>query len=70
MASAERLAHWMREPSAGLWIGQRDEDEMGFTHAELERYLADGPMRVAPAVAMKIERLVRSSEHKREMPPA
>ena len=59
-----------RPPSAGLWIGQQDEDEMGFSYAELERYLAEGPMRVAPAVAMKIERLVRSSEHKREMPPA
>jgi NH3-dependent NAD+ synthetase len=43
---------------------------MGFTYAELERYLAEGPMGVAPALAMKIERLVRSSEHKREMPPA
>ena len=59
-----------RPPSAGLWVGQRDEDEMGFTYAELERYLAEGPMGVAPALAMKIERLVRSSEHKREMPPA
>jgi len=59
-----------RTPSAGLWAGQRDEDEMGFTYAELERYLGEGPMGVAPALAMKIERLVRSSEHKREMPPA
>jgi NAD+ synthase len=59
-----------RPPSAGLWVGQRDEDEMGFTYAELERYLTNGPMGVAPALAMKIERLVRSSEHKREMPPA
>jgi NAD+ synthase len=59
-----------RTPSAGLWIGQRDEDEMGFTYAELERYLAEGPTGVAPALAVKIERLVRSSEHKREMPPA
>ena len=58
-----------RPPSAGLWVGQRDEDEMGFTYAELERYLVEGPMGVAPALAMKIERLVRSSEHKREMPP-
>jgi NAD+ synthase len=58
-----------REPSAGLWAGQRDEDEMGFTYAELERYLASGAAGVAPAVAMKIERLVRGSEHKRELPP-
>jgi NAD+ synthase len=59
-----------RPPSAGLWLGQRDEEEMGFTYAELERYLGDGPQSVAPALAMKIERLVRSSDHKRELPPA
>jgi NAD+ synthase len=58
-----------RTPSAGLWAGQKDEEEMGVTYAELDRYLADGPPGVAPAVAMKIERLVRASDHKREMPP-
>ncbi|MCU1382069.1 MAG: NH(3)-dependent synthetase [Acidobacteria bacterium] len=58
-----------RPPSAGLWIGQRDEEEMGFTYAELERYLEDGPQGVSPALAMKIERLVRSSDHKRALPP-
>jgi NAD+ synthase len=58
-----------RTPSAGLWIGQSDEDEMGFTYGELERYLEDGPQGVSPALAMKIERLVRSSEHKRALPP-
>ena len=58
-----------RTPSAGLWIGQADEEEMGFTYAELERYLEDGPQGVPPALAMKIERLIRSSEHKRVLPP-
>lgn len=56
-----------RPPSAGLWIGQRDEEEMGFTYAQLERYLDDGPQAVSPALAMKIERLIRSSEHKRQL---
>lgn len=55
----------MRTPSAGLWLGQSDEEEMGFTYAELERYLDEGPQSVSPALAMKIERLVRTSEHKR-----
>jgi NAD+ synthase len=58
-----------RVPSAGLWLGQTDEEEMGFTYADLERYLEDGPQGVAPALAMKIERLVRLSEHKREPVP-
>ena len=58
-----------RTPSAGLWIGQTDEEEMGFTYADIERYLEDGPQGVSPALAMRIERLTRSSEHKRAMPP-
>ena len=57
-----------RTPSAGLWIGQADEEEMGFGYADLERYLDDGPQGVSPALAMRIERLTRSSDHKRSMP--
>jgi NAD+ synthase len=58
-----------RVPSAGLWLGQTDEEEMGFTYADLERYLEDGPQTVSPALAMRIERLMRISEHKRQLPP-
>jgi NAD+ synthase len=58
-----------RTPSAGLWIGQSDEEEMGFTYADLERYLEEGPQGVSPALAMKIERLMRASDHKRALPP-
>jgi NAD+ synthase len=54
-----------KPPSAGLWLGQTDEAEMGFTYADLDRYLTDGAESVAPAVAMKIERLARASDHKR-----
>ena len=57
-----------KPPSAGLWLGQTDEAEMGFTYDDLERYLEDGPQSVTPAVAMKIERLARASEHKRKPP--
>ena len=58
-----------KPPSAGLWLGQTDEGEMGFTYAELEEYLRNGPDSLVPATVMKIERLVRASEHKRQMPP-
>lgn len=58
-----------RRPSAGLWAGQTDEEDMGFSYAELERYLDLGPQGVSPALAMKIERLIRGSEHKRGLPP-
>ncbi|HSL22844.1 MAG TPA: NAD(+) synthase [Vicinamibacterales bacterium] len=58
-----------KPPSAGLWLGQTDEGEMGFTYEDLERYLESGPEAVSPAVAMKIERLARASEHKRAPAP-
>jgi NAD+ synthase len=58
-----------KAPSAGLWLGQTDEGEMGFTYAELEAYLQKGPDTVAPAIAMRIERLTRESEHKRQVAP-
>jgi NAD+ synthase len=58
-----------RTPSAGLWLGQTDEEEMGFRYTDLERYLENGPQGVPPALAMRIERLMRFSEHKRQLPP-
>lgn len=58
-----------KPPSAGLWLGQTDEAEMGFTYADLERYLNEGPESVAPAIAMRIERLARASDHKRAPAP-
>ena len=56
-------------PSAGLWLGQTDEAEMGFSYAELENYLTKGAETVSPALAMRIERLMRTSEHKRSLAP-
>ncbi|MEZ5317967.1 MAG: NAD(+) synthase [Vicinamibacterales bacterium] len=57
-----------KAPSAGLWLGQTDESEMGFTYAMLEQYL-ENPTSVAPDVARRIERLRAASDHKRAMPP-
>lgn len=58
-----------KPPSAGLWPGQTDEQEMGFRYVDLERYVTEGPDAISPALAMRIERLVRASEHKRTRPP-
>lgn len=58
-----------KAPSAGLWLGQTDEAEMGFSYAELETYLTRGPAAVPPAIADRIDRLARASDHKRAMPP-
>jgi NAD+ synthase len=59
-----------KPPSAGLWVGQTDEDDMGFSYADLEKYLTRGPDGVAPALALRIERLVRATAHKGQLPPA
>ena len=59
-----------KAPSAGLWLGQTDEEEMGFTYAELERYLTGGPDAVAPALALRLERMIRATDHKRALPPS
>ncbi len=58
-----------KAPTAGLWPGQTDEGEMGFRYSDLERYVTEGPDAISPALAMRIERLVRTSEHKRALPP-
>ena len=56
-----------RTPSAGLYVGQTDEKELGFTYEELDRYLLGGE--VAPKVKERIEYLHRISEHKRNPIP-
>lgn len=58
-----------KAPSAGLWIGQTDEAEMGFTYEMLEDYLTKGPSSVPPNVAARIEKLRATSEHKRQVAP-
>ncbi len=56
-----------RPPSAGLWSGQTDETEMGFTYTELDRYIVCGEG--DEAVCEQIETMVRASAHKRKPAP-
>ncbi len=58
-----------KAPSAGLWLGQTDEAEMGFSYADLEKYLTSGPAAVAADLAARIGRLERDSDHKRALAP-
>ena len=58
-----------KPPTAGLWMGQTDEAEMGFTYDMLESYLKNGPSAVPPPVAARIEKLKAASDHKRALPP-
>ena len=57
-----------KPPTAGLWVGQTDEAEMGFSYDTLEQYLAKGASAVPPKVAERIEQLRAASDHKRVMP--
>ncbi len=56
-----------KPPSAGLWDGQTDEEEIGFTYDELDRYLMTGEG--DPGTKEKIEQMMGQSEHKRKMAP-
>jgi NAD+ synthase len=56
-----------KAPSAGLWAGQTDEAEMGFTYEELDRYILTGDSR--PETRAIIEGMIKRSEHKKMMPP-
>ena len=58
-----------KPPTAGLWVGQTDEAEMGFSYDALEQYLTHGAPAVGAAVAQRIEQLRAVSNHKRTMPP-
>jgi NAD+ synthase len=56
-----------KPPSAGLWEGQTDEEELRLSYGEIDRYLASGE---ASAVLQKrIESMIAASEHKRQPPP-
>ena len=58
-----------KPPTAGLWVGQTDEAEMGFSYDTLEDYLLKGPSAVPAEVAERIEKLRNASDHKRDLPP-
>lgn len=56
-----------KPPSAGLWEGQTDEGDLGFSYDELDRYLVTG--RASDKIKKKIESMMTAGEHKR-LPPS
>lgn len=56
-----------KKPTAGLWDNQTDEDDFGFTYADLDNFLEGS--RLKPDVESKIKKLISFSEHKRHLPP-
>ena len=57
-----------KAPSAGLYEGQTDESDMGFTYDVLDEYLATGKIN-DPAAKQRIDVMRRRSEHKRKPIP-
>ena len=56
-----------KPPSAGLWPGQTDEGELGFSYDELDRYLVTS--KASDEVRRKIESMIATGGHKRQPPP-
>ncbi|KPK97931.1 MAG: NAD synthetase [Omnitrophica WOR_2 bacterium SM23_72] len=61
-----------KTPSAGLWLDQTDEGEMGLTYAELDDILGRLEQKKKQVVSAKkvakVKRMIRGSEHKRQGP--
>lgn len=55
-----------KAPSAGLFEGQTDEQEMGITYAAIDAYLLEGEGN--PEEMKKMQRMHERSEHKRRLP--
>lgn len=56
-----------KPPSAGLWEGQTDEQEMGLTYEELDRYFTTGEAN--EEVRKRIVEKIALNLHKRNTPP-
>ena len=56
-----------RPPSAGLWPGQTDEEELGFSYEELDRYLLTGE--ASGDLKRNLEARLAASVHNRRPPP-
>ncbi len=56
-----------KTPSGGLWEGQTDEAEMGFSYTLLDAYLRGEP--IPQDLQARIMEMHRKSDHKRNLPP-
>jgi NAD+ synthase len=55
-----------KPPSAGMWQGQTDEGELGFSYDDLDRYLVGGEG--SEALAKRVEELRQKNAHKLRIP--
>jgi NAD+ synthase len=62
-----------KPPSAGLWAGQTDECELGFTYEEIDTALRSLELHMwksSNAIEEQVISMVRKTEHKRISPPS
>lgn len=57
-----------KPPSAGLWKGQKTEDEIGLSYTVIDKYLKSGKEDVR--VALKLNALIIKNRHKLMSPPS
>ncbi|MEM4616781.1 MAG: NAD+ synthase [Archaeoglobaceae archaeon] len=60
-----------KKPTAGLWVGQTDEGEIGMSYAELDEILKqiEKGIKRDDEKFKRVLRMVEKSSHKRTMPP-
>ncbi|MGL5821627.1 MAG: NAD(+) synthase [Sarcina sp.] len=58
-----------KAPSAGLWAGQTDEDEMGVKYSEIDDYIITGGENISDDIFEMIKNREVRNTHKLEMPP-
>jgi len=56
-----------KPPSAGLWAGQTDEEEIGINYNQLDKYLKEGKLN-NKIIEKKIQDKITQSAHKRITP--
>lgn len=56
-----------KQPTAGLWPGQTDEEELGFTYRQLDEYILAGT--TDSDVTGRIREVISRARHKQELPP-
>jgi len=59
-----------RAPSAGLWEGQTDEEELGLTYEELDEAIEiiESGKKFSSKKVDRVRRLMKNSQHKRSLP--
>jgi NAD+ synthase len=59
-----------KSPSAGLWPGQTDEEELGATYDQLDEVVVgETPQGLSSEHISKLRQKIADSEHKRKLPP-